>query len=541
MNLNKFKLIYLAIIGFTIIPRKCSSLNILQVVPGFSTSHAIFNYRIAKSLISHGHNVTLVTVTHFLVVKVEPPQGAVEYRIHSEIDKETQETILNISDRFVFQKTSIFEFINFVKHLSKSWVASCEKLLDNEVIISNLREQGFDVAMLHFFDGCPLFLTNILGIKKIMWLSPANFILDYVAQAMRIPSIPSFIPNGLIGYSDSMTFMERVKNAGLLAFFTLSSKIPSASNHFQLEEKNFRLHPNEERPTMLDLFKSVSLLNINGEPFIDFPRPMPIGCNYLGEMGVTLQANRKQTSEKPLGEPWTSILARENKGIILFSLGTVANTTNMPDYMRDAFLEAFKKFTEYSIIWRIEKNVPGIEHYKHIKVTKWIPQRQLLNDPKLKLFITHGGYNSLLETTKAGVPVVMLPLFGDQFPNSKRAEMRHLGVTLDKLTLTGEDVENAINAVITDEKYAKNAKKLAAEMDHKLVSPDKLLSRRLEIFSKASWYPGLTAAQRLNYFQYLCLDVIATFSVLFVSFLIIVVKLTRISIRALIENGKNKK
>lgn len=38
------------------------------------------------------------------------------------------------------------------------------------------------------------------------------------------------------------------------------------------------------------------------------------------------------------------------------------------------------------------------------------------------LFITHGGQNSLMQAVYHAVPVLAIPLFGDQFDNLVRAE-----------------------------------------------------------------------------------------------------------------------
>lgn len=46
---------------------------------------------------------------------------------------------------------------------------------------------------------------------------------------------------------------------------------------------------------------------------------------------------------------------------------------------QEAFLEAFKQFPTYTIIWRLEGQLPaGLEEQKHIKIVHWLPQRDLL-------------------------------------------------------------------------------------------------------------------------------------------------------------------
>ena len=68
----------------------------------------------------------------------------------------------------------------------------------------------------------------------------------------------------------------------------------------------------------------------------------------------------------------------------------------------------------------------------------------------MKLLIAHGGYNSLLEATKAGVPVLLMPLFADQYINTKRAVRFGIGRKLDKLEITGDGVASEMRAILQD-------------------------------------------------------------------------------------------
>lgn len=70
----------------------------------------------------------------------------------------------------------------------------------------------------------------------------------------------------------------------------------------------------------------------------------------------------------------------------------------------------------------------------------------------MKLFITHGGYNSLLETAKAGIPMILLPLFSDQYANAHRAVRHGLGLMLDKLELNSHKIIETIEKVLGDDR-----------------------------------------------------------------------------------------
>jgi UDP:flavonoid glycosyltransferase YjiC (YdhE family) len=48
------------------------------------------------------------------------------------------------------------------------------------------------------------------------------------------------------------------------------------------------------------------------------------------------------------------------------------------------------------------------------------------------------------------VPLVVLPLFGDQFGSAKLIEKRQIGVVLDKTNLTEDAITEALTAVLFD-------------------------------------------------------------------------------------------
>ncbi|KAK1601312.1 hypothetical protein QYE76_000117 [Lolium multiflorum] len=61
----------------------------------------------------------------------------------------------------------------------------------------------------------------------------------------------------------------------------------------------------------------------------------------------------------------------------------------------------------------------------------WAPQTLILNHPALGGFITHCGWNSVLEAVTAGVPMVTWPRYADQFYNEKLVvEVLKVGVSV---------------------------------------------------------------------------------------------------------------
>lgn len=82
------------------------------------------------------------------------------------------------------------------------------------------------------------------------------------------------------------------------------------------------------------------------------------------------------------------------------------------------------------------------------------------------LFITHCGMNSITEAIKYSVPVIGIPLQGDQPAVAKRAcdELQY-GVRLDPLNFRSEELADAIDRVVEDEKYKSNISSMSKTMN----------------------------------------------------------------------------
>lgn len=72
--------------------------------------------------------------------------------------------------------------------------------------------------------------------------------------------------------------------------------------------------------------------------------------------------------------------------------------------------------------------------------------------PKLLAFITHAGMNSISETISRGVPMICVPLFGDQQRNAKMVEARNIAIVLKKNELTTENVAGALRRILYEDK-----------------------------------------------------------------------------------------
>ena len=89
---------------------------------------------------------------------------------------------------------------------------------------------------------------------------------------------------------------------------------------------------------------------------------------------------------------------------------------------------------------------------------EFLPQTSIL--PLVDLVITHGGNNTTTEALHFGKPMIVLPLFWDQYDNAQRVHETGHGIRLDTYRFTDDDMTSALDALLGDDALRR---RLAAE------------------------------------------------------------------------------
>ncbi|KHJ92184.1 hypothetical protein OESDEN_07934 [Oesophagostomum dentatum] len=146
----------------------------------------------------------------------------------------------------------------------------------------------------------------------------------------------------------------------------------------------------------------------------------------------------------------------------------------------------------------------------NVHTYSWLPQSDLLHHPKTIAFITHGGYNSFQEAVVAGVPLISIPLIGDQSKNALLAEHHGFSILIHKEQLSEELLYYALKEITSNERYAKAVGRLSKMVKHQPVAPSHLLVKWSEFVAEFHTLENLTpAGVKLNFIQYYSIDVIA--------------------------------
>ena len=89
-----------------------------------------------------------------------------------------------------------------------------------------------------------------------------------------------------------------------------------------------------------------------------------------------------------------------------------------------------------------------------------LPQTKVI--PQVDLVISHGGNNTVTEALHFGKPLIVLPLFWDQYENAQRINELGFGLRLDTYGFTDSDLTDAVDRLLADAELRTRLDRLGA-------------------------------------------------------------------------------
>ncbi|XP_051010241.1 UDP-glucuronosyltransferase 1A5 isoform X2 [Acomys russatus] len=461
------------------------------VVP-MEGSHWLSMRTMVRELRARGHETVVVAPDVSVYVKEDGFFILKTYAVPYS-KEEYEHNLLSSFQMFLeteYSLTMILSNMELMKNLLTFYVSSCMSLLHNEGLIQHLNSSSFDVILTDPMYPCGALLAKYLHVPEVFLLRFLPCGVDF--EASQCPSPPSYVPNILTRNSDHMSFLERVKNVlyplpfKFICHFASAPYESLASELFQREV------------SFLEILSHASIWLFRFDFVFDFPRPIMPNMFFVGGMNCV--------SRKPLSQEFEAYVnASGEHGIVVFSLGSMVS--EIPEKKAMEIAEALGRIPQ-TVLWRYTGTRPS-NLAKNTILVKWLPQNDLLGHPKTRAFITHSGSHGIYEGICNGVPMVMMPLFGDQMDNAKRMETRGAGVTLNVLEMTADDLENALKTVINDKSYKENIMRLSSLHKDRPIEPLDLAVFWVEFVMRHKGAPHLRpAAHDLTWYQYHSLDVI---------------------------------
>ncbi|KAM7048978.1 UDP-glucuronosyltransferase 1A6-like isoform 6-T6 [Acridotheres tristis] len=488
-----------------LLPSLCNGGKLL-VVPMVG-SHWLSMQEVVEKLSQRGHEVVVLVPEVRWQMKTSQSYKVVTYPVRQtleELDNAFQEYVsVHLSEKpfplnaLAMYKASLDVFSTFF--------GQCKDLFRSQETLRFLNQSRFDAILTDPFFMCGNILAHHLSLPFVFFMR--GFPCNLHFSAPQSPSPLSYIPRLFSFNSDQMTFFQRVENA-LISLLELGY-----CNGFYAEALKLSSEVLQRDVSPTDLVDSAAIWILRFDFVFEYIRPVMPNMVFVGGINCA--------KKKPLPKEFEAIVnASGEHGIVVFSLGSMVS--EIPEKKAMEIAEALGTVPQ-TVLWRYTGKTPS-NLPKNVKLVKWLPQNDLLAHPKTRAFITHGGSHGVYEGICNAVPMVLMPLFGDQMDNAKRVESRGAGLTLNILEMTSNDISKALKAVINDKKYKENIQRLSELHLDRPIHPLDLAVHWVEFVMRHKGAPHLRpAAHDLNWVQYHSLDVIAflaavTLLSLFISF-----------------------
>ncbi len=159
---------------------------------------------------------------------------------------------------------------------------------------------------------------------------------------------------------------------------------------------------------------------------------------------------------------WAEQLGGGGRPVVYATLGTVFNKMHNPLHTILAGLRDEPVELVMTVGRDQDPSVFGPQP-PHVHVERYIPQTLLF--PKCALAILHGGYNSVTSALSHGLPLVLVPIAADQPLNAQRCQELGVARVVNPLTMTPEQVRDAVREVLATPSYREGARRFQREAE----------------------------------------------------------------------------
>ncbi|KAF1758517.1 hypothetical protein GCK72_014975 [Caenorhabditis remanei] len=481
--------------------------KVLVWLPVTGHSHLKFMSTVSKILQDEGYNVTLLLPLIDITLNNTnlPITKTIKHQIKLDIHPGVLRAINKMGGMAARQQTwtfgsGIYGFYSIKHLLSDLYSYTCDGIFHNTELLERLKNENYEIGLSEPFFVCGFALFDHIGIKKILSID-SHIGLETPKMAHGHAITSSFLPAAFSEGSDSMNFVERVRNLyetylnrefGLL----IHNKEMKAMKGVYKGKKSWE-----------ELMRLPAYMFTNSNPLLDFPNPR---ISKFIEVGG-IAADEKRMNEV-LPEFYNDIL-NLRKHTVLLSFGSNARSTFMPEKYRNSLITALGAMSDVTFIWKYENTSVNIVKEKDPSITNihlvdWMPQQALLADPRLDLFITHGGLASTNEVAFSGKPAIMIPVFGDQTRNSRMLERHGSVLVLRKENLQYPDaIMEAVMTVLNDKSFEQRARNLAKLLNNQPESPRDVFLKYFNFVARFGKPIGLDSnAANINFIAYYYLD-----------------------------------
>ncbi|CAI6344506.1 unnamed protein product [Macrosiphum euphorbiae] len=492
--------------------------NILALFPHQGFSHNVVYQPYIQELAKRGHNITIISnypLEHpninNISIKGSMPIFYKSKKNISHVEGNSVNEIqrsINVIWGF-YDRGKIYEAIFTVDGV--------KKLLNSP--------SKFDLLVTEHFNN-ELFLgfASKLNIPFIL-LSSCN-LLPWNQHAVGQPYSLANIPSTLTGLGTEMSFYSRVINTISHTVQIFGYKLLCRTRDEAIIKRNLDI-----KVSLDQLILNASLILVNTHFTMLESKPLVPAVVEIGGIHIM--------PIKPLPTDIQKYIDESKDGVIYFCMGSSLRGESFSVEKRQKFLNVFDKLPQ-RILWKWEGELPGKP--SNVMIREWMPQRDILAHPNVKLFISHGGLLGTTEAVHEGVPILSMPMFGDQITNIKSVVSRGAAEMMNYGNLNEDEIFIKITSMLTNPKYRKKAKELSEAFRDRPMSALETAVYWTEYVIRHKGAPLLRSATiGTPWYQYYLIDVlIVIFLFVTTIFVLLYCLIFKVLLRLLNRKSKEK-
>nr|XP_046241398.1 UDP-glucuronosyltransferase 2A1-like isoform X5 [Scatophagus argus] len=478
-------------------------------------SHWINMKPVLETLIDRGHQVTVLVPSVSMFMNTNEPVRIRYEPFNVSFSMETMKKVLDDFFQFSIYEIDHMSYLQvYIKYMDmmklnmKYQLKYLDGVLKSDTIMKRLKEGKYDLLLADpIYPGSDL-TAEILGIPLIFSLR-FSLAHNWERYCGQLPAPPSFVPSTMSKLTDNMNFFERVWN---FLFYALQDF--AVGNIFWKEVDKYYSEIKGTPTSACEMMGRADIWLLRTYWDFDFPRPFLPNFKFVG--GIHCRP------AKPLPKDMEEFVQSSgDAGVVVFTLGSfIKNITREKGNMIASALAQIPQ----KVLWRYSGEKPETLG-ANTRIYNWIPQNDILGHPKTRAFITHGGANGIYEAIYHGVPMVGIPLFGDQPDNLVHMKARGAAIIVDLNFMKTEDLRDAISAVINEKSYKENAMRLSSIHHDRPMSPLDEVVFWIEFTMRHKGAKHLRVqAHELTWYQYHSLDVLVFLLAIVLSLIFLFIK-----------------